>query len=64
MKKEHKCEKKLLLKKVQLIKLNLIIGGDGNVTNGDTTTSVNCPKPTKPIKPTEPTEPITDNGGN
>lgn len=65
MKREHKFEKSLMLKKIQMIRLNLIRGGgDGNVTNGDTTTSVNCPKPTKPTKPFEPTEPITDNGGN
>lgn len=54
MKKENKIETKLSLKKLQITKLNLIRGGDGNDngTNGDTTTSQFCPKPTKPIKGT------------
>lgn len=54
MKKENKIGKKLSLKKLQITKLNLIRGGDGNDngTNGDTT-SQNCPpKLTKPTKPT------------
>ncbi|QQV02410.1 MULTISPECIES: hypothetical protein [Chryseobacterium] len=44
MKKEKKLEKKLSLKKMQITKLSLIRGGDGNdnATNGDTTTSKNC----------------------
>ncbi|MGU3377275.1 hypothetical protein [Chryseobacterium sp. M5A1_1a] len=47
MKKEPKQEKKLSLKKIQHTKLNSIKGGDnkfedGNVTNGDTTTSKYC----------------------
>ncbi|KAA0127865.1 hypothetical protein FY557_10690 [Chryseobacterium sp. SN22] len=52
MRKETDIEKKLSLKKLQLTKLNLIRGGDGNDggTNGDTT-SKNCP-PTKPVKGT------------
>ncbi|WP_294273058.1 hypothetical protein [uncultured Chryseobacterium sp.] len=43
MKKETNIGKKLSLKKLQLTKLNLIRGGDGNDggTNGDTT-SKNC----------------------
>ncbi|WP_165826565.1 hypothetical protein [Chryseobacterium oncorhynchi] len=49
MKKEAKQEKKLSLKKIQHTRLNSIKGGgsgekflDGNVTNGDTTTSKYC----------------------
>ncbi|MGE8433205.1 MULTISPECIES: hypothetical protein [Chryseobacterium] len=49
MKKESEQGKKLSLKKIQHTKLNSIKGGgggekflEGNVTNGDTTTSKNC----------------------
>ncbi|WP_261509787.1 hypothetical protein [Chryseobacterium paludis] len=54
MKKENEIEKKLSLKKLQIVKLNLIRGGAGNLnligevggndggTNGDTTGSKNC----------------------
>ncbi|MFP3834898.1 hypothetical protein [Chryseobacterium sp. SIMBA_028] len=49
MKKEPKQEKKLSLKKIQHTRLNSIKGGgrgeqlfEGNVTNGDTTTSKYC----------------------
>lgn len=54
MKKENKIGKKLSLKKIQLTKLNLVRGGDGNDngTNGDTTSQYCPPKPTKPTKPT------------
>lgn len=50
MKKENKIGKKLSLKKIQLTKLNLVRGGDGNDngTNGDTTSQYCPPKPTKP----------------
>lgn len=54
MKKENKIEKKLSLKKIQIAKLNFIRGGDGNddnMTGADTTTSINCDKPT-PNNPT------------
>ncbi|WP_160315965.1 hypothetical protein [Chryseobacterium sp. Hurlbut01] len=46
MKKQKQTEKKLSLKKLQITKLNMIRGGDGDIdtmTGGDTTnTSKNC----------------------
>lgn len=46
MKEENKSEKKLSLKKVQITRLNMIRGGDGDtMTNGDTTSS-KCPPKT------------------
>lgn len=54
MRKQKQIEKKLSLKKIQITKLNMIRGGDGNddtMTVKDTTTSKNCPPPPDgPIK--------------
>ena len=46
MKKAKQTEKRLSLKKLQIVKLNMIRGGDDGATktNADTTTSQNCPK--------------------
>jgi len=52
MKQKEQTEKKLSLKKLQITKLSMIRGGDANdnLTNGDTTTSKNCPvRPPNPI---------------
>jgi len=66
MKKQKQIEKKLSLKKIQITKLNLIRGGDGGdgtMTNGDTTSS-KCPPP-KPMTGIPPVVILGgDDGGN
>jgi len=64
MKQKEQTEKKLSLRKIQITKLSMIRGGDANdnLTNGDTTTSKNCP--VRPQNPTNGQPPVVILGGD